>query len=64
MRELDGFGVQYLIPCTNRDAIAGALHDYASGRRKAISRMTMSNSDRKEVSYYTAEYNFVNSRQI
>ena len=54
MRELDGLGVQYLIPCTNRDAAVGALRDYASGRRKAISRMTMSNSDRKEVSYYAA----------
>ena len=29
----------------------GSLRDYASGRRKAISRMTMSNSVRKEVSY-------------
>ena len=54
IHELGSLGVQYLIPCTNRDAAAGALHDYASGRRKAISRMTMSDSDRKEVSYYAA----------
>ena len=52
IRELDSLGVQYLIPCISRDIVVEALRDYASGRRKAISRMTMSNSVRKEVSYY------------
>ena len=52
IRELDNLGAQYLIPCANRDTVVGALRDYASRRRKAISRMAMSNSDRKEVSYY------------
>ena len=52
MREPDGLGVQYLIPCINRDTVVEALRDYASGGRKAVSRMTMSNSDRKAVSYY------------
>ena len=51
MRELDSLGVQYLIPCINRDTVVEALRDYASGRRKAVSGMAMSNSDRKEVSY-------------
>ena len=54
MRELGGLGIQYLIPCINRDTVVEALRDYASGRRKTISRMTMSNSDRKAVSYYAA----------
>ena len=54
MRELDGLGVQYLIPCINRDTVVETLRDYASGRRKAISRMAVSNSDKKEVSYYAA----------
>ena len=54
MRELDGLGVQCLIPCTSRDAVVEAMRDYASGRHKAISRMTMSDSNRKEISYCAA----------
>ena len=54
MHGLDGLGVQYLIPCTNRDAAVEALRDCTSGRRMAVSSMTMSNSDRKENPHYAA----------
>ena len=52
MHGLDGLGVQYLIPCTSRDAAVDALRDCTSGRRRAVSSMAMSNSDRKEIPHY------------